>query len=104
VVLYNLAECHALLGGAAGPPGSGLTAAEGAAELDRAMVVLRRAVAAGYRNLTWIRRDLDLKSLRARPDFQALTLDLAFPSDPFATGPKTGTGPENRDGGPKTGP
>jgi serine/threonine-protein kinase len=88
VVLYNLAGCHALLGGIAGTPGSGLSAAEGAAELDKAMVVLRRAVASSYRNLNWIRRDPDLEPLRARPDFQTLTLDLAFPSDPFANSPE----------------
>jgi hypothetical protein len=66
--------------------GSGLSAAEGAAELDRAMVLLRRAIAGGYRNLTWMRRDPDLDPLRTRPDFQALMMDLEFPSDPFAKG------------------
>ena len=69
--LYYLAGCHARLGGIAGTAGSGLSAAEGAAELDRAMGVLRRAVAAGYRNVTWMKRDPDLDPLRARPDFQA---------------------------------
>jgi serine/threonine-protein kinase len=83
--LSYLAGCHARLGGVAGTAGSGLSAAEGAAELDRAMVVLRRAVAAGYRNVTWMKRDPDLDPLRARPDFQILMADLAFPSDPFST-------------------
>src|SRR5262249_48624223 len=35
--LYSLAGCHARLGGIAGTEGSGVSAAEGAAELDRAM-------------------------------------------------------------------
>src|SRR5262249_10227663 len=47
--LYYLAGCHARLGGIAGTAGSGLSAAEGAAELDRAMGALRRAVGGGYR-------------------------------------------------------
>src|SRR3954463_1415118 len=45
-----LAECHALLGRAAGVPGSRLPPGEGPAELGRAMEMLRRAVAAGYRD------------------------------------------------------
>ena len=82
--LYYLAGCHARLGGIAGTAGSGLSAADGAAELDTAMGVLRRAVAAGYRNVTWMQRDPDLDPLRARPDFQVLMVDLAFPSEPFS--------------------
>jgi serine/threonine-protein kinase len=82
--LLNLASCHALLGGIAGAPGSGLSAEEGQAERDRAMEALRRAVAAGFRTVTWLRRDPDLNSLRTRPDFQLLLLDLDFPSDPFS--------------------
>jgi serine/threonine-protein kinase len=82
--LYYLAGCHALLGGVAGAPGSGLSVGEGQAELDRAIDTLRRAVAAGYRLAAFIRRDQDLGPLHLRPDFQALLLDLAFPADPFA--------------------
>jgi serine/threonine-protein kinase len=82
--LYFLACCHALLGGVAGAPGSGLSAEEGPPELGRAMDVLRRAVAAGYRSFDWMRRDPDLVPLRSRPDFQLLMMDLAFPDDPFA--------------------
>jgi serine/threonine-protein kinase len=82
--LYYLAGCHALIGGVAGAPGSGLSAAEGPAELDRAMGLLRRAVAAGYRSIDWMRRDPDLDGLRGRRDFQLLMMDLAMPVDPFA--------------------
>src|SRR5262249_44989435 len=62
-ILSYLAGCHARLGGIAGTAGSGLSAAEGAAELDRAMVVLRRSVAGGNRNVIWMKRDPDLDPL-----------------------------------------
>jgi hypothetical protein len=48
------------------------------------MDALRRAIAAGYRDVNWMRRDPDLSPLRSRPDFQVLLLDVAFPADPFA--------------------
>jgi hypothetical protein len=34
--------------------------------------------------VAFMRRDADLDPLRARPDFQLLLLDLAFPGQPFA--------------------
>jgi serine/threonine protein kinase len=82
--LYYLACCHALLGGVALAPASGLSAGEGSAELDRAMEILRRAVAGGYRDDARMRRDPDLDPLRTRLDFRLLMMDLAFPADPFA--------------------
>jgi tetratricopeptide (TPR) repeat protein len=81
---YYLAGCHALLGGVAGAPGSGMPAAEAQAALERAMDTLRRAIAAGYRPVHWMRRDPDLTPLRSRPDFQLLMMDLSFPAEPFA--------------------
>jgi tetratricopeptide (TPR) repeat protein len=81
---YNLACYHSRLAGVAGRPGSGLSAAEGRAESDRAMDHLRRAAATGFRMLSLMAFDLDLDPLRPRPDFQALMMDLSFPSDPFA--------------------
>ena len=47
------------------------------------METLRRAVAAGFRNLVHMQTDTDLDSLRNRPDFQLLMMDLAFPAEPF---------------------
>jgi hypothetical protein len=81
---YNLACGHAQLAGLAAVPGSGMTAAEGRAEAERAMQWLHRAVAAGYRNVALMQRDLDLDPLRSRDDFQILMMDLAMPDDPFA--------------------
>jgi serine/threonine-protein kinase len=86
---YNLACHRALLSGVAGRPGSGLSAAEGQAEADRAMHGLREAVAAGYRDLANMRIDTDLDPLRSRPDFQNLMMDLAFPANPFSKGTDT---------------
>jgi tetratricopeptide (TPR) repeat protein len=83
-MFYFLAGCHAGLGRAAGVPGSGLLAAVGPAELDRAMDLLRHAVAAGYHPVGWMRRDPDLDPLRGRQDFQLLLRDLMMPDDPFA--------------------
>jgi hypothetical protein len=74
---YDLARNHALLAG------SGLSVAEGAAEAERAVALLRQLVAEDYRN-AMMRTDPDLDSQRSRPDFQTLMMDLAFPTDPFA--------------------
>jgi hypothetical protein len=51
---------------------------------DRAMAALRRAIDAGFRMATLVRREEDFAPLRSRPEFQALLLDLDFPADPFA--------------------
>ena len=77
---------HARLAGLATKPGSGMVAAEGGSEAERAMHWLRQAVAAGYRNLALMRKDDDLDPLRSRPDFQMLMMDLDMPRDPFARG------------------
>jgi tetratricopeptide (TPR) repeat protein len=81
---YALACDHALLSGLSGRPGSGVSAEEGRFEADRAMHWLRDAVTAGFRDHTHISTDTDLVSLRERPDFQLLMLDLAFPANLFA--------------------
>jgi hypothetical protein len=59
-------------------------------DLDRwladEMDLLRRAMADGYRDLAALARDTALDSLRKRPDFQLLMMDLTFPAEPFARG------------------
>ena len=84
VDIYDLACNQSLLSGVASDAGSGLTAADGQAEADKAMETLRRAVAAGWRDRTHMRVDTDLDPIRSRPDFQVLALDLAMPDKPFA--------------------
>jgi eukaryotic-like serine/threonine-protein kinase len=84
--LYNLACTHAALAGIAAEPGSEMTADERRAEAEQAMQWLRRAVAAGYRNVGFMRSDNSLNPLRSRPDFQVLMMDLAMPVEPFASG------------------
>jgi hypothetical protein len=81
---YNLASLHALLGVVAAEPGSGMSPAQGRAEAEQAMQSLQRAVVAGFRSLGTLRTDTDLDSLRSRPDFQLLIMDLAMPENPFA--------------------
>ena len=75
----NLACGHSQLACIATLPGSGMTAAEGQAEADRAMRWLHQAVAAGYRNAALLQRDYYLDPLRSRSDFQLLMMDLWFP-------------------------
>jgi len=82
--LYNLACFRSLLSGIGAQPRSGLTADEVSSLGEQAVLTLRRAIAAGLRDVAFMRRDTDLDPLRSRPDFQMLLLDLAFPEEPFA--------------------
>ena len=50
---------------------------------EQAVLALRRAAAAGFRDLGFMRRDTDLDPLRGRADFQMLLLDVGFPKNPF---------------------
>ena len=51
--------------------------AEGKREAALAVETLRKAVAAGFRDLEQLRKDTDLNALRGREDFKALEADLA---------------------------
>ncbi len=81
--LYNLACFRSLLSGIAAEPGSGLSSAEVSNLGEQAVLALRRAAAAGFRDIGFMRRDTDLDSLRGRADFQMLLLDVGFPKNPF---------------------
>jgi serine/threonine-protein kinase len=83
---YNMACHNATLAGIAIAPGSGMTAAEGQADAERAMQWLHRAVARGYRNVALMQRDHDLDPLRSRDDFRLLMMDLAMPDAAFSKG------------------
>jgi tetratricopeptide (TPR) repeat protein len=82
--LYDLACCHAALSGVANLNAASRPAVQGPGEAGMVMGLLRQAAAAGYHDITALRTDRDLDSLRSRPDFQLLIMDLAFPDKPFA--------------------
>jgi serine/threonine-protein kinase len=82
--LYNLACFRSLLSGIVAEPGSGLPAAEVDRLGEQAVLALRQAVAAGFQDVAFMRKDTDLDPLRKRPDFQMLLLDLGFPAVPLA--------------------
>jgi eukaryotic-like serine/threonine-protein kinase len=83
---YDLARNHALLAALAAEKTSGLAPAEAPAESDRAMEVLKRVVAEGYRAPRMC-TEPDFDTLRRRDDFRVLLMDIAFPAEPFA-GPR----------------
>ena len=72
---FDSSSCHALLVGLAGKDGSGVSAAEGQAEADKAMALLRKAFDLGFRNARF-RTEPSLDSLRQREDFQKLLAEL----------------------------
>ncbi|MFI5455097.1 MAG: protein kinase [Isosphaerales bacterium] len=82
--LYDLACNQSLLAGIASETGSGMTTAAARTEADSAVKTLRRAFAAGWKNLAHTRADTDLDPIRSRPDYQMLELDMAMPADPLA--------------------
>jgi len=55
---------------------SASAANQASAEADRAMASLKQAVAAGYKDTAYIKKDKDLDSLRAREDFKKLVAEL----------------------------
>jgi eukaryotic-like serine/threonine-protein kinase len=82
---WFLSACaHAALAGLAGQAGAGVSAAEGEAEATRAMGLLHKAAAMGYRSHEAYRNEDAVDPLRDRDDFRLLLLDLAMPADPFA--------------------
>jgi len=51
---------------------------------DLAIAILRRAIAAGFRDSARLASDAGLTPLRSRADFQELRMNLEFPAYPFA--------------------
>jgi tetratricopeptide (TPR) repeat protein len=83
--LYDEACCHSLISGMAAEANSGVSAEQGMAEAELAVVGVRRAFEAGYGNLVWVRTgDPDLNPIRSCPDFQELIMDRSMPIEPFA--------------------
>jgi tetratricopeptide (TPR) repeat protein len=77
------ASCHAMLSAVAGLSGSGVSAAEGASEAEKAMAILCRIVAQGYLD-PLLGSESGLEPLRARADYLLLMMDVTFPAEPFA--------------------
>jgi tetratricopeptide (TPR) repeat protein len=65
--IYNVACCHARLA---------TEGAERGKDADLAMEWLKKAVAAGFKNIAQIKRDSDLGALRGRDDFKRLLAEL----------------------------
>jgi serine/threonine protein kinase/tetratricopeptide (TPR) repeat protein len=76
--------CHASLSWAAGRPGAAVLGTEARTEATRAMALLRSSAESGFRDIATYRSETALDSLRNRPDFQMLMMDLAMPTRPFA--------------------
>jgi eukaryotic-like serine/threonine-protein kinase len=79
------AGCHAMLSHVGGMKDSGVSAGEGRVEAEKAMAILARIVAEGFRAPEF-HGESSLQPLRSRPDFQLLLMDVDFPARPFARG------------------
>jgi serine/threonine-protein kinase len=82
--LYNVACCFALASSVADPAEGPAAAERQRRDADRAVATIRRAIAKGFADASMLKTDPDLNSIRSRPDFQMLIMDLAMPEDPFA--------------------
>jgi hypothetical protein len=58
---------------------------EARASYEGALAIIERVMKAQPGFVLWMKRDPDLDPLRARPDFQLVMIDLAFPAGPFAS-------------------
>jgi serine/threonine protein kinase/tetratricopeptide (TPR) repeat protein len=83
---FLFACARAALSGLGGRADSGVPPYEASSEAEAAMTLLHKAVDLGYRNPPAYRTEDALDPLRGRADFQALVMDLVFPSRPFAPG------------------
>jgi hypothetical protein len=75
--LYNAACAYALCAAAATDAKSPVTGGLGSEKLaEQALVLLKQAVAKGFRNAAHMKQDKDLDALRDRADFQRLLAEL----------------------------
>jgi eukaryotic-like serine/threonine-protein kinase len=81
---YNEACFYAILSRTTPPRKKGSLSDDAREDANRALLVLNRAVADGFRDMRLLRTDTDLDPLRARPDFKQLLMNLEFPANPFA--------------------
>ena len=87
-LLYQLATVYALNARMMGKWPTKLSPAQLATWRRRyeeeTTAMLREAVATGFRDAKRLRDDQEFASFRSDPAFQAIILDLEFPTDPFA--------------------
>src|SRR5262249_26485495 len=74
--IYNTACCRGLTAAAQAQAEGPAPARPAKDEADRAMALLTKAVASGWRDASHLRQDADLDSLRDREDFRKLLADL----------------------------
>ncbi|MBI1324763.1 protein kinase [bacterium] len=80
---FQTACCHIALAKLAGLPGSSIMATEATGQLDKAMVLLRKASEKGFRDLGEFRAETSLSpELLTRADFKAFMDELAAPAKP----------------------
>ena len=89
---FETACCHAALAGNEGHDAAAGSPAGGEEEAARAMELLGRAAAMGYRNANAFRSESALAPLYRRPDFRLLMMDIAMPAEPFALDRAAGPG------------
>jgi serine/threonine-protein kinase len=86
VSIYNYACDMSVLSGLLGRAGAGLSPAERGRRADwaaRAVMELRRAIGAGFRDLQFIVNDSDFDPIRSRTDFRDAVTQAVFQVDPF---------------------
>jgi eukaryotic-like serine/threonine-protein kinase len=84
---FQTACCRAALSGMAGRDRSVVSDAEAEQEAAKAMALLNQAIGIGYRDVNAFLTESALDSLRDRPDFRLMMMDLAFPAQPFVRTP-----------------
>jgi serine/threonine-protein kinase len=82
--LYNLASFLSLASTAANPDEGPSAVDRRRRDADRAVAAIRRAIELGLTDSRLWKAEIDFDVLHARPDFQALLMDLDFPADPLA--------------------
>ncbi len=86
--VYMAACLHAILGAIVRESDKSSAAAQQAdAESARAVELLKQAVAAGFLNAAWMKKDTDLDSLRSRDDYKKVMGDLEVLENPKSIKP-----------------
>ncbi|MFO0910151.1 MAG: protein kinase [Isosphaeraceae bacterium] len=79
-----LASAHAQLGRLAAASAPSAEPDDSSSEERAAITALRQAMTLGYRDVYHVATSPDYETLKDRPEFRDLFMDLAFPFDPFS--------------------